>query len=218
MGDGRGRRAETDGGPTAVDDLLDIGGDPIDDGRPRHGGVTRWRTGTGSGEHGTIPSVKIDLDESVPLHEQVAAEIRRAIADGECGPGDRLPPAVDLAAVLGVNRNTVLRALRELREETGFAGKTLERFFHLDQVNQFYEPSVNGILTSAAFAVRVPAGREPILSAEHDAMRWASPAAALEIVIWPAYRESIGRIERDLVDPDRAAWFRLDLDGRRPAG
>jgi 8-oxo-dGTP pyrophosphatase MutT (NUDIX family) len=109
-------------------------------------------------------------------------------------------------------------ALRELREETGFAGKTLERFFHLDQVNQFYEPSVNGILTSAVFAVRVPAGREPVLSAEHDAMRWASPAAALEIVIWPAYRESIGRIERDLVDPDRAAWFRLDLDGRRPAG
>jgi GntR family transcriptional regulator len=47
----------------------------------------------------------------------VAAEIRRAIADGECGPGDRLPPAVDLAAVLGVNRNTVLRALRQLREE-----------------------------------------------------------------------------------------------------
>jgi GntR family transcriptional regulator len=47
----------------------------------------------------------------------VAAEVRRAIADGECGPGDRLPPAVDLAAVLGVNRNTVLRALRVLREE-----------------------------------------------------------------------------------------------------
>jgi GntR family transcriptional regulator len=47
----------------------------------------------------------------------VAAEIRRAIADGECGPGDRLPPAVDLAAVIGVNRNTVLRAMHVLREE-----------------------------------------------------------------------------------------------------
>jgi GntR family transcriptional regulator len=53
----------------------------------------------------------------VDLHEQIAAEIRRSIVDGECGPGDRLPPAVDLAAVLGVSRNTVLRALRELREE-----------------------------------------------------------------------------------------------------
>lgn len=56
-------------------------------------------------------------DDPTLLHEQVAAEIRRAIADGEVNPGERLPPAMDLAAVLGVNRNTVLRALRELREE-----------------------------------------------------------------------------------------------------
>jgi GntR family transcriptional regulator len=61
--------------------------------------------------------VKIDPGEAVALHEQVAAEIRRAIADGECGPGDRLPPAIDLAAVIGVNRNTVLRALHALRDE-----------------------------------------------------------------------------------------------------
>jgi GntR family transcriptional regulator len=51
------------------------------------------------------------------LHEQVAAEIRRAIADGEAGPGQRIPQAKDLAAVLGVNTNTVLRALRVLRDE-----------------------------------------------------------------------------------------------------
>jgi GntR family transcriptional regulator len=49
--------------------------------------------------------------------EQVAAEIRRAIAEGEARPGERLPPAKDLAAVLGVNTNTVLRALRQLRDE-----------------------------------------------------------------------------------------------------
>jgi GntR family transcriptional regulator len=47
----------------------------------------------------------------------VAAEIRRAIADGEAGPGERLPLAKDLAAVLGVNKNTVLRALHVLRDE-----------------------------------------------------------------------------------------------------
>jgi GntR family transcriptional regulator len=65
----------------------------------------------------TILSVKVDPSEPVELHQQVAGEIRRSIIDGECGPGDRLPPAVDLAAVLGVSRNTVLRALRELRDE-----------------------------------------------------------------------------------------------------
>ena len=61
--------------------------------------------------------MKVDHASPVPLHEQVAAAIRRAIADGEAGPGERLPPARDLAAVLGVNANTVFRALRTLREE-----------------------------------------------------------------------------------------------------
>jgi GntR family transcriptional regulator len=59
----------------------------------------------------------VDRAEAVPLHEQVAAEIRRAIADGEAAPGDRLPLLKDLAAVLGVNKNTVLRALHVLRDE-----------------------------------------------------------------------------------------------------
>jgi len=61
--------------------------------------------------------VKLDRDNALDLHEQAAAEIRRAIADGEAKPGERLPPAKDLAAVLGVNTNTVLRALRDLRDE-----------------------------------------------------------------------------------------------------
>jgi DNA-binding transcriptional regulator YhcF (GntR family) len=60
---------------------------------------------------------KIDKRDPTDLYEQVAAEIRRAIADGEATPGERLPPAKDLAAVLGVNTNTVLRALRLLRDE-----------------------------------------------------------------------------------------------------
>jgi GntR family transcriptional regulator len=59
----------------------------------------------------------VDPSSKVALHEQVAASIRRAIADGEAAPGERLPPAKDLAAVLGVNTNTVLRSLRTLRDE-----------------------------------------------------------------------------------------------------
>ena len=65
----------------------------------------------------TTPKVAIDFDSPVPLHEQVAAAIRRAIADGEAKPGERLPPARDLAAVLGVNSNTVFRSLHTLRDE-----------------------------------------------------------------------------------------------------
>lgn len=61
--------------------------------------------------------LNVDRSEAVLLHDQVAAEIRRAIAEGEAGPGERLPLAKDLAAVLGVNKNTVLRAFHLLRDE-----------------------------------------------------------------------------------------------------
>jgi GntR family transcriptional regulator len=61
--------------------------------------------------------VQVDPNDPLPLHEQVAAELRRAIAEGEASPGERLPPARYLAAVLGVNHNTVIRALHTLRDE-----------------------------------------------------------------------------------------------------
>jgi GntR family transcriptional regulator len=66
-----------------------------------------------------VPVLRVKVNKSDPtdLYEQVAAEIRRAIAEGEAKPGDRLPPARDLAAVLGVNMNTVFRSLRLLRDE-----------------------------------------------------------------------------------------------------
>ena len=62
-------------------------------------------------------NVKVDKNDPTDLYEQVAGEIRRAIADGEAKPGERLPPARDLAAVLGVNKNTLLRSLQILRQE-----------------------------------------------------------------------------------------------------
>ena len=61
--------------------------------------------------------VKIDRTDPALLHDQVAAQIRRAITDGEANPGERLPPAKDFAMVMGVNTNTVLRAMRILRDE-----------------------------------------------------------------------------------------------------
>lgn len=52
-----------------------------------------------------------------PLFEQVAASVRAAIAAGRVRPGDRLPPAREIAAGLGVNLHTVLHAFQELRDE-----------------------------------------------------------------------------------------------------
>jgi GntR family transcriptional regulator len=60
---------------------------------------------------------EVNKNSSIAFYDQVAAEIRRAIADGEIRSGERMPPAIDLADVLGVNKNTVIRALHLLRDE-----------------------------------------------------------------------------------------------------
>jgi DNA-binding transcriptional regulator YhcF (GntR family) len=52
-----------------------------------------------------------------------AADIRMAIADGEAVAGETLPSSKYLATALGVSQNTVLRALRILRDE-GFVDFT----------------------------------------------------------------------------------------------
>jgi GntR family transcriptional regulator len=63
-----------------------------------------------------VPSA-VDRNDTMAFHDQVAAEIRRDALNGDVRPSERLPPARDMAAVLGVHTNTVLRALRILRVE-----------------------------------------------------------------------------------------------------
>jgi DNA-binding transcriptional regulator YhcF (GntR family) len=40
----------------------------------------------------------IDHPDPTPLHDQVLAQIRRAVADGGAKPEERLPPARDLGS------------------------------------------------------------------------------------------------------------------------
>ncbi|WP_433064923.1 GntR family transcriptional regulator [Dactylosporangium sp. CS-033363] len=51
------------------------------------------------------------------LPDQIAASVRRGVASGELAVGEQLPPAAELAAALSVDRNTVLAAYRQLRDD-----------------------------------------------------------------------------------------------------
>jgi len=61
--------------------------------------------------------IRIDASSEVSLFDQVAASIRTDMAAGRVRPGDKLPSARDVAASLGVNLHTVLRAYQVLRDE-----------------------------------------------------------------------------------------------------
>jgi 8-oxo-dGTP pyrophosphatase MutT (NUDIX family) len=131
-------------------------------------------------------------------------------------PGRILPGLWQcVSGSLEAGERVAMGALRELREETGFGPDDIEGFFDLDLVNQFHEPSVDGVVTAAVFAVRLHPEAEPTLSQEHDGARWRTPEEAHDEVIWPGYRTAIERIRDDLSDPERAAWFELTLDGNR---
>ncbi|MBP1634197.1 MAG: transcriptional regulator, GntR family [Acidobacteria bacterium] len=64
-------------------------------------------------------AVVLDRAAGEAAYEQIAAQIRQAVATGALPPGTLLPGVRVLASDLGVNFNTVARAYRVL-EEQGF--------------------------------------------------------------------------------------------------
>ena len=61
--------------------------------------------------------ITIDSGSAVPLFEQLVSAIREQVMGGELAAGERLPAGRELAASLGVNVHTVLRAYQVLRDE-----------------------------------------------------------------------------------------------------
>src|SRR5215211_7153631 len=71
--------------------------------------------------------MRIELDEAAgAIYAQIVAQVTAMRDRGELVPGERLPAVRELAAQLGINRNTVAHAyhlLRQARVIVGHAGQ-----------------------------------------------------------------------------------------------
>src|SRR5262245_17229050 len=61
--------------------------------------------------------IEVDPKAPSPPSEQIADQVRYAIAQGRLAPGDRLPSVRGLAETVLVNPNTVAKAYRDLERE-----------------------------------------------------------------------------------------------------
>ena len=113
------------------------------------------------------------------------------------------------------DERVALGALRELAEETGIEREAIEAFYDLDLVSQFHWSTLDAVLSEVMFAVVVRPGTDPVLSHEHDDLRWVPPDEAIAMTVWPAYREAIERIRTILPDVERRRWFATSLSGER---
>lgn len=107
-------------------------------------------------------------------------------------------------------------AVREVREETGFAVVRL----YCVTMSAFYLPG-RGVKTTVVFAAVVGDGGAPIaphLGAEHVSARWLSLPAAMRAVTWPREREALQHIAHLLRSGDAGVAedvLRVSLDGTR---
>lgn len=75
----------------------------------------------------------MEVDDSRPIWVQLVAEFRRRVATGAWAPGGKIPSVRELAIDLGVNPNTIQRALAETdREGLTLTERTAGRFVTRD--------------------------------------------------------------------------------------
>ena len=64
-----------------------------------------------------LPPIALEAGSGVPIYQQLSEWFRRAIADGQLRPGQRVPSTRSLATELRVSRLPVLSAYEQLLAE-----------------------------------------------------------------------------------------------------
>ncbi len=112
--------------------------------------------------------------------------------------------------------SAVQAALRELREETGFAAgaeQLLVGFWQLETLNSYFLARHDCIMHSPCFAAQVRDNAEPVLDAAHDGHRWVDGDQVDRLFMWPGQRGAVEHIVRDLMAAEApvAEALRIDL-------
>ena len=112
-------------------------------------------------------SFRADRTSEAPVYRQLAEHLLALIDAGRLRPGERLPPSRDLAAALGLSRNTVSRALDDLAA-AGLVDAHVGR-------GTFVAPRVPRLRGAARGEASAPAARpfawQALLSARTRALR-----------------------------------------------
>lgn len=61
--------------------------------------------------------LSVDVDNGMPIYEQLVRQVKYAVAEGVVVPGQMIPSVRDLARQLAINPNTVQRAYQQLQSE-----------------------------------------------------------------------------------------------------
>jgi GntR family transcriptional regulator len=115
----------------------------------------------------------------MPLHAQVAQDLREQIARGELPPGSRLPSEAQLCAAYDASRGTVRNALAALRREGLIGGGQGSRPTVLDTAPGQPFDTLISFSTWAAQIGRVP-GQRTVEVARRGASATAASALGLE--------------------------------------
>lgn len=94
--------------------------------------------------------LRIQLDSPLTISEQIQQQIELAVAKSELNTGDTIPSVRQLAIELGVNPNTVAKALQSLVQKGTLVSQKGRGYFVASLTEKLSDSEINKQLTEAA--------------------------------------------------------------------
>lgn len=110
-------------------------------------------------------NIFLDYHSRTPIYEQIKEQIVLDISRGVLKKDDQLPSLRQLSAQMGININTVKRALSELEAQGviySVAGKGIFISGDADSQNIYLEQSLDAVKTALVTAKQMGASKEKI--------------------------------------------------------